>query len=226
MTKIRLRLLVSSCRNLISHRMFSTQPTPPSSPHCSPPSYLSFTFELPRRRYVGMLACQRTVPGTSRSSTLLTAPTPTGDPLLHQLTTRVVSCSKRALAAPAPASKGKKSKAVVEEAQPDEWEIELEDTGDLDAAGDRPRASLLTSVSAQCSSPRVEDSHLTLVLYFNFKMELSLNTRRPSSFARCFGEGSMRSTTPLSRSRSALRFSSSWTSSEGRILWLSIQGST
>lgn len=49
----------------------------------------------------------------------------TGDPLLETLVTRVVRCDKKAPAPAAPLAKGKK------QAQPDEWEIELEDTGEL-----------------------------------------------------------------------------------------------
>ncbi|ORY83563.1 Threonyl/alanyl tRNA synthetase [Leucosporidium creatinivorum] len=102
--------------------MFSIPPTPPhllqAPATATPPSYLHSNIELPARRYVGMLACQR-------------------DPLLERLTTRVVSCSKRA-PAPAPPAKGKKSKVVVEEAQPDEWEIELEDTVLFPEGGGQP----------------------------------------------------------------------------------------
>nr|CRX79096.1 hypothetical protein ls5930a1_00144 [Leucosporidium scottii] len=102
--------------------MFSTPPTPPhllqAPPTSTPSTYLDSKIELPTRRYVGMLACQR-------------------DPLLERLTTRVVSCEKRA-PAPAPAAKGKKSKAVVEEAQADEWEVELEDTVLFPEGGGQP----------------------------------------------------------------------------------------
>lgn len=67
---------------------------------------------------------------------LLIALSCTGDPLLQQLTTRVVSCEKCEKCAGGTAAKGKKSKAVVEEAQSDEWEIELEDTGKGAQKGD------------------------------------------------------------------------------------------
>lgn len=74
-----------------------------------------------------------------------------GDPLLETLTTRVIRCGKRAPAPPAPAAKGKKAKAVVEEAQPDEWEIELEDTGEQRLARRRPS---LTSPRRDSTLPR------------------------------------------------------------------------
>jgi len=60
---IRLRLLLSSQRGFTRYRMFSTPPTPPhllqAPPTTTPATYLDSKIELPTRRYVGMLACQR-----------------------------------------------------------------------------------------------------------------------------------------------------------------------
>ncbi|KAL8279570.1 hypothetical protein RQP46_008132 [Phenoliferia psychrophenolica] len=94
-------------------------------------SYLTYSFPLPTRRYVGVLACQR-------------------DPLLTQLDAEVIRCDKvvRAPAAAAAAGgKGKKTKAPVEEL-PEEWEIELDDTVLFPEGGgqnsDRGHLSLLS----------------------------------------------------------------------------------
>lgn len=94
--------------------MFSTQPTPAHmlhspSPTATPASYLSHAFELPKQRYVGLLACQR-------------------DPLLHQLRSRVVSCEQSVPATPVAAKKGKKAANAEAPAVPQLWEIQLEDT--------------------------------------------------------------------------------------------------
>ena len=93
--------------------MFSTQPTPAHllhSPTATPSSYLSHNFELPKQRYVGLLACQR-------------------DPLLHTLRSRVVSCEKSVPAAMTVAKKGKKSaNAETPAAAQELWEVQLEDT--------------------------------------------------------------------------------------------------
>lgn len=89
--------------------MFSTQPTPPHMlPTATPASYLDMRFELPERRYVGLLACQR-------------------DPLLFKYTTKVIRCDKKKQE-PAAAAAPKKGKKVEAVAEPECWEIELEDT--------------------------------------------------------------------------------------------------
>jgi hypothetical protein len=84
----------------------STRPHASSS--ATPSTYAKLTFDLPERRYVGILACQR-------------------DPLLSTLETTVTRCDK--LAPLIAKGKGKKGDAVkVEEAPADEWEVELLDT--------------------------------------------------------------------------------------------------
>ncbi|BGP01753.1 hypothetical protein RTG_01770 [Rhodotorula toruloides ATCC 204091] len=87
-----------------------------STPHASsstarPSTYAKLTFDLPERRYVGILACQR-------------------DPLLSTLETTVTRCDK---VAPVPVAKGKGKKgaadaAKAEDVPADEWEVELLDT--------------------------------------------------------------------------------------------------
>lgn len=78
-----------------------------SMPTATPASYLRHAFTIPRKAFVGLLACQR-------------------DPLLSSLTTEVTRCDKRP---PAPVVKGKKGKGAAVNEVPDEWEVELLDTG-------------------------------------------------------------------------------------------------
>lgn len=96
----------------VAKMLSSAAATPPHQLRtATPPSYLSYSFPLPERRYVGLLACQR-------------------DPLLESLDAEVIRCDKVLRAPVAPAGKGKKAKAPVEELA-DEWEVELDDTGTL-----------------------------------------------------------------------------------------------
>ncbi|GAA5906613.1 putative alanine--tRNA ligase [Sporobolomyces salmoneus] len=77
-----------------------------SAPH---PEYLDLNFELPEKRYVGCLACQR-------------------DPLLSSLNATVLRSDKVQKAATAAAEgKGKKAKKTTE-VEEELWEIELNDT--------------------------------------------------------------------------------------------------
>lgn len=81
-----------------------------SSSSATPSTYAKLTFDLPERRYVGILACQR-------------------DPLLSTLETTVTRCDKVAL--PVAKGKGKKGAADAAKAEDipaDEWEVELLDT--------------------------------------------------------------------------------------------------
>ncbi|GAA5851636.1 hypothetical protein JCM9279_002524 [Rhodotorula babjevae] len=111
-------------------------PTPPPSSSSSsslggstsPPDYAHLTFQLPHKRYVGMLKCQL-------------------DPLAHTLDTEVVRCDKvppQAAVAPAKGAKGKKAPAAAAtstetDTQPnDEWEIELLDSVLFPEGGGQP----------------------------------------------------------------------------------------
>ncbi|GAA6023760.1 hypothetical protein JCM11491_006036 [Sporobolomyces phaffii] len=84
-------------------------------------SYLDLEFDLPNKRYVGCLACQR-------------------DPLLLSLTATVLRSDKVQPAPPALTNgkgKGKGKKAAVEDEE-DLWEIELDDTVLFPEGGGQP----------------------------------------------------------------------------------------
>jgi hypothetical protein len=89
--------------------MLSPSATPAHQLTATPASYLTYSFPLPARRYVGILACQR-------------------DPLLSTLDAEVTRCDKVVRAPAAAPGKGKKAKVAIEEVL-DEWEVELDDTG-------------------------------------------------------------------------------------------------
>ncbi|KAK4051713.1 hypothetical protein OIO90_004663 [Microbotryomycetes sp. JL221] len=97
----------------------------PSKASATPPTYLQHDFKLPRRRYVGMLACQR-------------------DPLLTELVTTVIRCDQRqdATSTTTTSNKNKKSKGTDTPAQHEgplgDWEIELEDTVLFPEGGGQP----------------------------------------------------------------------------------------
>ncbi|GAA6063220.1 hypothetical protein JCM10212_002442 [Sporobolomyces blumeae] len=91
----------------------SSRPTPTHA------EYLDLRFDLPEKRYVGCLACQR-------------------DPLLSELVATVTRCEKVKPAA-APVSKGKKGKKEQDPAPvADEWEVELSDTVLFPEGGGQP----------------------------------------------------------------------------------------
>ncbi|GAA6031373.1 hypothetical protein JCM8097_005629 [Rhodosporidiobolus ruineniae] len=98
----------------------SSAPAISPTPSRTPGSYLQLDFALPRKRYVGMLACQR-------------------DPLLRTLETEVVRCDKAVPAAPTGGKAGKKDKAAKKgEEKKDEWEVELLDTVLFPEGGGQP----------------------------------------------------------------------------------------
>ncbi|GAA5848505.1 hypothetical protein JCM5353_007455 [Sporobolomyces roseus] len=96
----------------------STTTNAASTSESTPQSYLDLRFNLPEKRYVGCLACQR-------------------DPLLSSLVVKILRCDK-VQKAPPPSAKGKKAKKDDQIVDEDLWEIEMNDTVLFPEGGGQP----------------------------------------------------------------------------------------
>ena len=170
---------------------FSSSPSAGSS--TTPPDYAHLTFQLPTKRYVGMLKCQL-------------------DPLAQTLVTEVVRCDKvqpapqaaapakgakanKAAAAPAKGAKGKQA-AGAPAADPqtkDEWEVELLDTVLFPEGGGQPSdtGALVALVDGQDgdAQPRVTvrqvvRRNLDAVHYVDQPLEVGTKVRVEVDMAR------------------------------------------
>ena len=165
---------------------FSSSPSAGSS--TTPPDYAHLTFQLPTKRYVGMLKCQL-------------------DPLAQTLVTEVVRCDKvqpaPQAAAPSKGAKAKKAAAASaadpqtkNEADPqtkDEFEVELLDTVLFPEGGGQPSdtGALVALVDGQDgdAQPRVTvrqvvRRNLDAVHYVDQPLEVGTKVRVEVDMAR------------------------------------------
>lgn len=114
----------------------------------------------------------------------------------------------------------------MEESQPEEWEIELEDTGERCHSLDRSAQGSLTLDSNQSCFRREGGSPRTRERLSKWKRSRVEPISRQRRFERSSESASTLSITSLGPSRSAQKCSSSSTREDEQILWLNIQGNT